>query len=33
MILTLVALPLVLAIGSSRARKDVGGPAETHAMD
>ena len=33
MVLTLIALPLVLVIGSSRARKDIGGPAEAHAMD
>ena len=33
MVLTLCVLPLVLAIGSSRAKKDTGGPAEVHAMD
>jgi DHA2 family multidrug resistance protein len=33
MVLTLIALPLVLVIGSSRAKKDAGGPAEVHAMD
>ena len=33
MVLTLIALPLVLAIGSSRAKQDIGGPAEAHAMD
>jgi DHA2 family multidrug resistance protein len=32
MVLTLVALPLVLVIGSSRAKLS-GGPAEAHAMD
>ena len=33
MILTLVALPLVLAIGSSRAKTASSGPSEVHAMD
>jgi hypothetical protein len=32
MILTLLALPLVLLIGTSRTKQDVGGPAEVHAM-
>jgi DHA2 family multidrug resistance protein len=32
MILTLIALPLVLLIGSSRATK-IPGPAEVHALD
>ena len=33
MVLTLVALPLVLVIGSSRAKNDRGDPVEAHAMD
>jgi DHA2 family multidrug resistance protein len=34
MILTLVALPLVFAIGTPKAKKaPTGGPAEVHAMD
>jgi MFS transporter, DHA2 family, multidrug resistance protein len=33
MVLTIGVLPLVLLIGSSRAKKETGGPAEVHAMD
>jgi len=33
MILTLIALPLVLLIGTSRAKQNGGAPAEVHAMD
>jgi DHA2 family multidrug resistance protein len=33
MILTLIALPLVLLIGTSRAKPSGGAPAEVHAMD
>ena len=33
MVLTIVVLPLVLLIGSSRTKKETGGPAEVHAMD
>jgi DHA2 family multidrug resistance protein len=33
MVLTLIALPLVLVIGSSRAKQNIGGQAQAHAMD
>ena len=33
MVLTIVALPLVLLIGSSRAKKEAGGPAKVHVLD